>query len=256
MESEIGTIRSVSHSEKPVCLNCGAHLRGRFCSECGQSAGVQRVNARYLFVELLGGAFQLDHGFIFTARELLLRPGKSLHAFLAGQRRSFSRPFGFLLLASAFYVLVSYWLGTGTVLGEFLSGVDGASESSSIGILKWLASHYTYASLLLLPLFALCMRLIFFKSGLCYSEHLVVSMFVKGELALLMSGIYPLLELSPVVFAVVWMFLGLYPFYALGQVFSYRHWLLRILGVTVCYILYWSVLFGLLFLIVGYEKIF
>ncbi len=254
MEEQINTDVSVSHEQSPVCLNCGSPLSGHYCSECGQSSRVRRINPHYILVELLGGVLQLDHGFLFTARELMLRPGKSLHAFLAGQRRSFSRPFGFLLLASAIYVLVTYWQGSTPVLGEVLKNVSvsSAEEGAATGaqtVFIWLSGHYTYASLLLLPLFSLCTRLVFFRSGLRYSEHLVINMFIKGQLALLITLIYPLLIVSPLAFALAWFCLAIYPFYALGQIFNRWQWVFRVLGVAACFILYWLVILVILGLV-------
>ncbi len=244
---------AVVHSDSGKCLNCGTPLTDNYCSHCGQSARVGKITPRYLLVEVLGGVLQLDHGFLFTARELLLRPGASLHSILAGRRRAYSRPFGFLLIGSALYVLAAHYIHSGTILANVLNGISSTDEGVSkvYGTLKWLGGHYTYASLLLLPLFSLCTRLVFRRSGLCYSEHLVINMFIKGQLALMIAIIYPLQEISPYLFFVIWSGLGLYSFFALGQVFDQWRWVPRLLAIALCYILYWTLIGVLLVATVG-----
>lgn len=89
------------------CLNCGAQLRGAFCSRCGQ-----RAIAAYPTVgELVGDAWQelsgYDGRFARTFRILFGRPGALTVETLEGRRVRYITPVRLYLVASVFYFLVS-----------------------------------------------------------------------------------------------------------------------------------------------------
>lgn len=87
------------------CLNCGAELRGPFCSECGQRA----VAAYPTIAELVGDAWQelsgYDGRFIQTLRMLLGRPGALTVETLEGRRARYISPMRLYLVASLVYFL-------------------------------------------------------------------------------------------------------------------------------------------------------
>lgn len=86
-------------------MNCGAELRGPFCSACGQ-----RSVAPYPTVaELVGDAWQelsgYDGRFIRTLRILLGRPGALTIDALEGRRARYISPVRLYLVASLVYFL-------------------------------------------------------------------------------------------------------------------------------------------------------
>jgi hypothetical protein len=90
-----------------ACLNCGADLRGRFCSDCGQRAMPPYPTMR----ELVGDGWRelsgYDGRFARTFRLLLGRPGALTVAVLEGRRARYVTPLRLYLVASVLYFLVA-----------------------------------------------------------------------------------------------------------------------------------------------------
>ena len=85
------------------CLNCGAELRGRFCSACGQ-----RAIAPYPTVgEMVGDAWAELSGYdgriARTLRLLMRRPGALTVEALEGRRARYVSPVRLYLVASVVY---------------------------------------------------------------------------------------------------------------------------------------------------------
>ncbi|MCB0631023.1 MAG: DUF3667 domain-containing protein, partial [Lewinella sp.] len=64
------------------CKNCNQTAGGNFCAHCGQSTKVDKINLPNFLRELSEGVFQINRGFFFTLKELFVRPGYSIRAYL------------------------------------------------------------------------------------------------------------------------------------------------------------------------------
>lgn len=80
------------------CLNCGKSLHDKYCAHCGQAANTHRLNWAHFIHEIPHSLFHLDKGFLFTAKELCLRPGKTVREFLDGKRIQHFRPLTYAIL--------------------------------------------------------------------------------------------------------------------------------------------------------------
>jgi hypothetical protein len=89
---------STEQNQKPedcpgtVCKNCAHRFEGRHCCHCGQSAGTRRIMTSEILTEALFSVVEVDNGFLFTAKELCLRPGKAIGRYLGGQRVPYYAP--------------------------------------------------------------------------------------------------------------------------------------------------------------------
>ena len=82
-----------------TCLNCEKELTGKFCSGCGQKADTHRITFRnFLFHDLLHGAFHLERGILFTAKQALIRPGEAALEYISGKRKRYYNVFYLILL--------------------------------------------------------------------------------------------------------------------------------------------------------------
>lgn len=170
-----------------TCKNCNKNFDGNFCNNCGQKSNVQKINFTYLVDEISNSVLQVNRGILFTIKELFVRPGNSIREFLEGKRKQHFKPLAFVLLVSTIYVLLTYFTGTKTFLGNALTGVSdaissrGQELSTSIKILNWLANNYAYSTLLLLPIFSLASYLSFKKVQYNYFEHLILNFYITGQ---------------------------------------------------------------------------
>ncbi len=92
---------------KVACANCGTPVDLKYCPACGQ----KHMRGRFLMRDLASDFFHnylgTDSGFLFTFREMLLRPGHAVNQFLTGRRKPYLKPVQFYLLMLTFYFVVS-----------------------------------------------------------------------------------------------------------------------------------------------------
>ncbi|MFK8102941.1 MAG: DUF3667 domain-containing protein [Saprospiraceae bacterium] len=96
--------------KKERCPNCDHPLQetAEFCSQCGQENHDINRPFKYLFWEILEGAFNLDSRTWTSLRTLFRYPGKMALEFNAGKRKSYVPPVRFFLLSSiVFFLLLS-----------------------------------------------------------------------------------------------------------------------------------------------------
>jgi hypothetical protein len=67
-----------------ACLNCDTALSGKFCTNCGQKAFLDKSNFFLLVYEFVSDYFHFDGKFFSTLKALLLRPGHITREFILG----------------------------------------------------------------------------------------------------------------------------------------------------------------------------
>ena len=175
-----------------ICKNCDNNIEGKFCSNCGQSDRVRKINVSYLINELSTTVFQLNHGFLYTVKKLFISPGNSILEFIRGGRKSYFKPIAYVLLLSTIYALIANLIGEKTILGDGLAGwnnayKEGVDTHKEMLYLNWFINNYAYTTLILLPLFSLASYLAFYKSKFNYFEHFVLNSYITGQQAIIYS---------------------------------------------------------------------
>src|SRR6266481_3827082 len=92
-----------------TCLNCGAGLTGRYCSNCGQLSHVER-SLWHLLEQALHGLFHFDGKVWRTLPPLIYAPGRITRDYIEGRRARHVSPLAMFLMsifASFFIVSVS-----------------------------------------------------------------------------------------------------------------------------------------------------
>ncbi len=172
------------------CKNCQEAISGNFCTHCGQSTTVDKINLTNFLKEASGSIFQINKGVIFTIKELFIRPGETIQDYLKGKRKYYSKPIAYAFALSTIYFLISRFFGSTTFINEFASGwalgiTDSATEESQqMLILDWFDRNYGYTVLLLLPIFSLASYLAFRKFKMNYLEHMVLNAYITGHQAI------------------------------------------------------------------------
>jgi hypothetical protein len=167
------------------CKNCGEVLTGKYCSNCGQKASVDKLNLSSFSSEISDGVFNMNKGLFYTIKELFTRPGHTIREFLEGKRKNHFKPLTFVLTLSTIYLLITRLSDNNTWLNEIITGYFESRDRFS-GIeelppmMKWMSSNFAYSNLLLLPLFSFASYLCFRKYDKNYLEHIVLNSFVTG----------------------------------------------------------------------------
>jgi predicted amidophosphoribosyltransferase len=88
-----------------TCNVCGKPVENNFCSNCGEPVQLRRVDGKYIADEI-GRVINFERGFLYSIRKILIRPGKSVRAFLTQDRKRLVKPVVFVILCSLIYTLL------------------------------------------------------------------------------------------------------------------------------------------------------
>lgn len=94
------------------CLNCGAEVHGKYCSECGQLNRDPTTTVKELFHDLLHALVHFDGKFFATVKLLLTKPGFLTTEFVNGKRSKYLPPVQMYVFTSAifFFILYTFFL--------------------------------------------------------------------------------------------------------------------------------------------------
>lgn len=160
------------------CKNCEQPLAGKYCSHCGQSSGVHRINAHYFLHDIPHSVFHIDKGFFYTFSCLFANPGKALKEYLAGKRVNHFRPFGFVLLMSTICTILIKGIEKAI---NYKLLTDGAGFQ--IGYTKnFFAAYPSILVFILIPVLSLVTWLFFIKSKYNYWEHFLANTYIAAFL--------------------------------------------------------------------------
>ena len=151
------------------CKNCNSELSGNYCSNCGQPATLRRIDMAYIKTEI-SNVLYLEKGFLYTIREILIRPRKSVREFISESRYRLVKPIIFLLLTSLVYTLISYYFHIGD---NYAAGTMG-EDAEAIKAYKWLEGNIGYLNLIMGFFVAFFTKIFFKKYGYNYFEILIL----------------------------------------------------------------------------------
>jgi uncharacterized protein DUF3667 len=269
----------------PVCLNCGEKLLGKYCWRCGQEAVDLHRPLRELYSGLVDDVLNLDSRLLRTLVPLVFRPGLLTREYLAGRRARSVRPFKIYLIAALVFFGVVALLpkqnvsvvkgreapvpgphGEGRLIFRLperfplfdrpLQEAGARAREQPREFADAFFENLPRGFFLLLPAFALLLKLFYWRQDRYYVDHLVFALhyhaFVFLDLVLLILLARPWVPdpLFWVLFPVLGLWLVLYLPIALRRVYGGSRWmtLLKLLGLGVTY----SLAFGVgIFLLVS-----
>jgi predicted alpha/beta superfamily hydrolase len=126
-----------------------------------------RQTLRGLLVSGFADRFlNFDKGLIHTVVRLTTNPDRVIREYLDGQTASYTHPVGYVLITFAAFALV----------GRLFGGITGATDSSNGAF-----------TALLIPVVACVSWLVFRRAALRYAEHLIIDLYLFGQIILLWS---------------------------------------------------------------------
>lgn len=160
------------------CSTCKTDSSGDFCSSCGNPLVIHRIDKSYLTQELLK-LIGYERGFLYTAKGLLLRPGKVIREYIQEDRQKITKPITYLILTSLIYTFISHYFKTDMIQNEMLKRMYG--DSLTYQLFYWVQNNYGYANLLLLVPITLWARFLFGDYKYNLYETFVVMSLVMAE---------------------------------------------------------------------------
>jgi hypothetical protein len=183
------------------CHNCGAIPGSRYCGECGQQVYDGPLTFARGAERLLQGSLDLDRGFLFTLRELTLRPGAAIQSYLDGRSTRYTNPVRYLVVIAAATTLAMVVTGITEGISDTLTSgpVEELSESGRrfVEIFSTVfGQYYNLLTIAAVPFMAVATRVFFRGAGRTLPEHLVFNAFTYAHATLLFTALLLVLELA------------------------------------------------------------
>ncbi|RNC83174.1 MAG: DUF3667 domain-containing protein [Balneola sp.] len=153
------------------CLNCGTHVDGNYCSNCGQKFQPTKLPLRLFIRDAVETLFNVDNRWLRTLKDLFLKPGKVTKEYIDGKRAQYLPPLRIYLSISIVYFLLIQITDSKEVFFIDFSGDDQDGMSAMGTVIQ-------YALFLLVPVFAWITQLFHLKRKAFYVEYLIFSLHI------------------------------------------------------------------------------
>lgn len=180
------------------CKNCQSTFEGIYCSKCGQKYIEDRFSLRQILRDLFQMITNLEKGFWFTMRELLVRPDQVIKAYLSGITVKYYNPFRYYFIIIAVSALLQVSLGIfdlqqTAIRDTFNPNMSEEELQRQLAIMEGVKKFLNFIPLIILPFVSTFFYWIFRKRGWNFAEHLISSTYIYGQTAVL--GLFVLLGL-------------------------------------------------------------
>lgn len=175
------------------CINCGQPITNKFCSNCGQRAGVKRITFREGWEDFWARIYGFDGMFPRALKDLTFRPGEAARIFLAGNRARYYGPVGYFFLMITLFLLALSLLGIDVVdfmkaMGETTRPaasikVGSPQEKLMTDTMRVVTENLKVIAFIYIPFQAFSSRFIFFRNaGYNFIEHCVLPLYLQGHI--------------------------------------------------------------------------
>ncbi len=227
-----------------VCRNCDRPLieGWRYCADCGQKAGTERLTLHEIGHETLHALLHVDRSVLSLIRALVLRPGYVALDYVSGRRKRYYGPFAFLIVSVA--------IGTAAIaLTSFPAVTSGAPDE----LTRFLQHHVNLLYFVNVPISAAAWRVLSPRGPFNYAEYLVLAAYTAGMRVLFFTvvdvGGWYILRPSDLVAQDAYLALmPIYPLYygfASSQFLPGSKWLAAFKGVA-AWVITWAATQGLM----------
>lgn len=171
------------------CLDCGNVFTGKYCNICGQHARTQRLNLKSSIHNFFHAITHMEKGFLYSAKEMLIKPGHTTREYIKGKRAAHADPFLMLVILGGLASLLYYKLDIKMLNSFTISEIGGHS---------YIVTKKFFAISMLIYCFAFSLidRIFFYRQGYNYIEILVFNIFIAVELLFLYIVLIPILLIT------------------------------------------------------------
>jgi uncharacterized membrane protein len=191
--------------QKPLCPNCGAEVKGKYCYNCGEKIpGHHDLSFKhFIFHTVVHELTHLDGKIFRTLKYLFIKPGGLSYDYFSGKKTRYINPFRLFLTFLIILVIFNGFLQQGkhTSLKEAAASMDptgytsqvvnerAAKENIETGEFreKFNSRFKTYQNLFsfsIVVLLSLLFMLFFRKEKKFYIEHLVFALYTASFILL------------------------------------------------------------------------
>ena len=159
-----------------------------------------RLTMALVLREIVERFFDVDKGWLRTARDLTLGPGAMIRRYVQGHRKVYANPFAYLVVGTAVNIMTQKVVGFQERMVATTSGNVKDSPLQSEFIYRFtelISQNALYVSIGIVVPLALLVRLFFRRSGYNLAECFVFALYSVGHLSLLGFVLLPLYMLLP-----------------------------------------------------------
>lgn len=161
------------------CKNCGQPATDAYCSHCGQKTATGRITFGDIWHGIAHFFTHLEHGFLHTTRELIVRPGAMVTDYLAGRRKRHQPPVSYFLIWITAFLL--FLVGLDKMFGPdiVISYHDyfGPGPATAFAI-----SNLALVLTAIIPVQAVYLWLLLARPAYNYAETLVIGLYSIGTI--------------------------------------------------------------------------
>ena len=161
------------------CLNCGAQVHGKYCSQCGQKVQPTKLPVKDLAGELFETVFNTDNRLFTTLKELFIRPGSITRKYNKGKRQRYISPVRLYLSISVIYFLLVKLIPTDQIF------LISFSEDEQLS--PYLDKIVQYMLFFMVPVMAGWAQLLHRRRKRFYVEYLVLALHIHTILFVLLG---------------------------------------------------------------------
>jgi len=191
-----------------ICVSCNNEHSEKFCPNCGEKNGVQKITIRSIIEDSVSFVTDMDRGFLFNFKTLIFEPQKIATDYILGKRKGIFNPISYLIFSVSIYLVVERLLRVPLEPTDMKDLPKSILSKASYEAGFFIREHIKYFWILSILPFGLSLKLVFRKYT--YLEHLAISSFIIGQATLIaiISFIFfrtPLI-LDPIVYlAMAWL---------------------------------------------------
>lgn len=137
---------------------------------------------------MVSSVLDIERGFLFTLKELILRPAKSIRGYIEGKRVQFYKPFAYVIIMSTITSFLVYYIEMNlhARYGYNYVQIDPNSFQYYLAIISvFFAKYQSLFYFLMIPIISICSWLFFLKR-FNYWENIVLNTYITAQFNLLM----------------------------------------------------------------------
>lgn len=176
--------KTAASKEGKLCKNCGNSIHVKYCTYCGQETIKHRLTLKELLGKFTEAITHADTGVFTLIKHLAIKPADVAKEYIAGKRKKYYSPMKYLVLIVTVSALITLHYEKHQVPFEPVFAVDSDIDD----VVEWEYFHhnyYKYMIFLSIPLASLITFLVFRRSGLNFSENLVLNTYLLSQVILL-----------------------------------------------------------------------
>lgn len=164
-----------------TCKNCNSEVNLNYCPQCGRPTKLHRIDGHYIQHEI-EHLLHFERGFLYTIKELFLRPGQSIKHFIDDDRNRLVKPIVFVIVCALINTFVT------KIFDIEVGFIHIDTKLTAMGaIFNWLENHYGYANLFYGIFMAGYAKFLFKTYKYNFFEILVLMCYVLGMQMLIIT---------------------------------------------------------------------